>query len=92
MDYSTFLKQELFDTLEMHDTGHGDIDELATGYEPLDYEELRVTDYLDPELLKGSGSLYSTTSDLLKWIESIKSRSLLSKYSYGKFMKNYGNN
>ena len=92
MDYSTFLKQELFDTLEMHDTGHGDIDELATGYEPLDYEELRVTDYLDPELLKGSGSLYSTTSDLLKWIESIKSRSLLSKYSYGKFMKDYGNN
>ena len=92
MDYGAFLKQELFDTLEMQDTGHGDIDELATGYEPLDYEELRVTDYLDPELLKGSGSLYSTTSDLLKWIKSIKTRSLLSKYSYGKFMKDYGNN
>ncbi len=92
MDYGAFLKQELFDTLEMKDTGHGEANDLATGYEPLDYEDLKVTDFLDLELLKGSGSLYSTTSDLLKWIVSIKTRSLLSKYSYAKFMKDYGNN
>ena len=91
MEYGEFLKQELFDTLEMEQTGHGDVASLATGYEPLDYEDLKVTEYLDPELLKGSGSLYSTTEDLQKWIQSIKSRSLLSKYSYGKFMKDYGN-
>lgn len=90
MDYGAFLKQELFDSLEMSDSGHGDITGLAIGYEPLDYEDLKVTEYLDPELLKGSGSLYSTTADLQKWIESIKTRSLLSKYSYGKFMKDYG--
>lgn len=91
MDYSAFLKQELFETLEMKNTGHGETTDLATGYEPLDYEDLKVTEYLDPELLKGSGSLYSTPGDLQKWIESIKMRSLLSKYSYGKFMKDYGN-
>ena len=92
MEYGAFLTQEIFDTLEMQDTGHGDTAELATGYEPLDYEDLKITEFLDPELLKGSGSLYSTPGDLQKWIESIKNRSLLSKYSYGKFMKDYGNN
>ena len=90
MDYGAFLKQEIFDTLEMQDTGDGEVAGLATGYEPLDYVDLKVTEYLDPELLKGSGSLYSTAGDLQKWIESIKTRSLLSKYSYGKLMKDYG--
>ena len=92
MDYGAFLKQEIFETLDMADTGHGDVAGLATGYEPLGYEDLKVTEYLDPELLKGSGSIYSTAADLQKWIESIKTRSLLSKYSYAKFMKDYGNN
>ena len=91
MDYGAFLKQELFDTLDMQHTSHGEVADLATGYEPLGYEDLKVTEYLDPELLKGSGSLYSTPGDLQKWIESIKTRSLLSKYSYAKLMKDYGN-
>ena len=91
MEYGSFLQQQLFDTLEMENTGHGEVDGLATGYEPLNYEEFKVTEYLDPELLKGSGSLYSTAEDLQKWIVSIKTRSLLSKYSYGKLMKDYGN-
>ena len=92
MDYGAFLEQEIFDTLEMTNSGHGDVADLAVGYEPLDYADLKITEYLDPELLKGSGSLYSTTADLQKWIESIKTRSLLSKYSYGKLMKDYGHN
>lgn len=91
MDYGTFIRQEIFETLGMENSGHGHVDDLAIGYEPLDYKDLKVTEYLDPELLKGSGSLYSTIADLQKWIESIKTRSLLSKYSYGKFMKDYGN-
>ena len=49
-------------------------------------------DKLDPELLKGSGSLYSTVNDLHIWINSIKNKSLLSKESYDKFLNNYGNN
>lgn len=94
--YQDFLTENIFQPLKMTATGHHGIDEvvpdMAIGYEPTGYDEVKITDPLDPELFKGSGSLYSTVSDLNTWINSIKNRTLLTKASYDKFLKNYGNN
>ncbi|GAB5554455.1 MAG: hypothetical protein Sapg2KO_40460 [Saprospiraceae bacterium] len=94
--YQDFLAENIFQPLNMTATGHNKINEvvpkLAVGYDPLAYDKVKITDLLDPELLKGSGSLYSTIEDLNTWIKSIENRSLLTKKSYDKFLKNYGHN
>ena len=94
--YHDYMDEEVFQTLNMNSTGHhkGNIvvPNLAVGYDPLDYEDTKITDYLDPELLKGSGSLYSTINDMQIWINSINTKSLLTKDSYDKLLHNYGNN
>ncbi|GGD51542.1 serine hydrolase domain-containing protein [Muriicola marianensis] len=96
MSYSEYLKQFLFDPLEMTATAHAAGDEvvsgLATGYEPKGYDGLKITPYISPEVLKGSGSLHSTIGDLQRWVESIETRKLLRNDSYEKFLKNYGHN
>ena len=94
--YQDYLNENIFQPLNMNATGHNRyndvIPNLAIGYDPLDYDMVKITDFLDPELLKGSGSLYSTIQDLQIWIESIENKSLLENESYKKFLKNYGNN
>lgn len=94
--YGDYLSKVIFEPLKMTNTGHNlgteVIQNLAIGYDPLGYNDVKITDYLDPELLKGSGSLYSTNNDLLKWINSIKNKSLLTEASYEKLLKNYGHN
>ena len=63
--YLQFLKDNIFKPLSMKDTGHNKGNEvirnLSTGYDPSGYRDVKITDFLDSELLKGSGSLYSTT-------------------------------
>ena len=94
--YQDYLIEKLFQPLKMNSTGHHKgknvVPNLAVGYDPLDYEDVKITDYLDPELLKGSGSLYSTINDMQIWINSINNKSLLTKESYDKLLHNYGNN
>ena len=94
--YQEFLTMSIFEPLKMTATGHNRINEvvpnLAVGYDPLNYDKVKITDLLDPELLKGSGSLYSTVNDLSIWIRSIKNRSFLTKESYNKLLNDYGHN
>ncbi|MDM9631491.1 serine hydrolase domain-containing protein [Robiginitalea aurantiaca] len=94
--YQDYLKENIFQPLKMTATGHNRYNEvvpdLAVGYDPSGYSNVKITDFLDPELLKGSGSLYSTVQDLQLWIGSIKNRSLMSEESYEKFLENYGHN
>jgi CubicO group peptidase (beta-lactamase class C family) len=94
--YQEYLDEKIFKPLNMNSTGHHKgsdvVPNLAVGYDPLDYEIVKISEYLDPELLKGSGSLYSTVYDMQIWINSIKNKSLLTKESYDKFLYNYGNN
>ncbi len=93
--YQAFLDEKIFKSLKMNSTGHNKSNEvvvnLAVGYDPSGYSSVKITDFFDPELLKGSGSLYSTVYDLQIWINSLKNRSLLSDKSYDKLLKNYGN-
>ncbi|NER11762.1 CubicO group peptidase, beta-lactamase class C family [Muriicola jejuensis] len=94
--YQDYLNEHILQPLKMTATGHNRyndvIPNLAIGYDPSEYSNVKITDFLDPELLKGSGSLYSTVQDLQLWIESIKNRSLMNKESFEKLLKNYGNN
>ena len=94
--YQEYLAERIFKPLEMNSTGHHKgnavVTNLAVGYDPLGYDNVKITDFLDPELLKGSGSLYSTVHDMQIWINSIKDKSFLTKESYDKFLTNYGNN
>lgn len=94
--YQDYLNKKIFQPLNMKATGHNKsndvIPNLAVGYDPSGYNDVKITDFLDPELLKGSGSLYSTVQDLRVWINSIKNKSLLSKSSYEKLLTDYGHN
>ncbi|MEO0874056.1 MAG: serine hydrolase domain-containing protein, partial [Bacteroidota bacterium] len=94
--YQEYLHEKIFKPLNMTASGHNKGSEvvanLAVGYDPIDYNGVKFTDYLDPELLKGGGSLYSTVHDLLIWIQSLKDRSLLTAESYDKLLHNYGHN
>ncbi|MEM9548390.1 MAG: serine hydrolase [Bacteroidota bacterium] len=96
MTYQQFMKEYVFTPLKMYNSGHANmyevVENLSVGYDPLGYSGLKVAEHLDPELLKGSGSLYSTIHDLNLWINSIKERTFLSPKSYEKFLKDYGNN
>lgn len=96
VSYQEFLSTHIFKPLNMKATGHGIGNEviinLAIGYDPSGYSGLKITDYIDPELLKGSGSLFSTVSDMQIWINSLKNKTLLNKESYGKLLNNYGHN
>ena len=80
----------------MSNTGHPArnliIRNLSTGYDPLGYSDLKTAAFIDSELLKGSGSLYSTVEDILIWIKSINNSDLLSEQSTNKLLQDYGNN
>ncbi len=96
MDYGAFLKKYLFDPLGMNNSGHSnridEIQDLSVGYDPIDFDKRIKTKLMNIELLKGSGSLYSTVDDLNLWINSLRSRSFLNADSYKKLLKNHGAN
>ena len=96
IEFSDFLDQNIFQPLNMMASGCltkvGIVQNLATGYDPLGYNDLIISSYIDDELLKGSGSVYSTIDDLLLWIQSLRDQNLFSKDSYKKLFNNYGNN
>ena len=94
--FDSFMTENILEPLELYSTGHRGsseiIQSLAVGYDPLGYDKLVLTDYVDNELLKGSGSLYSNVYDIMKWIEMLKRKSFLDEESYQKLFDNYGNN
>ncbi|MBT8266648.1 MAG: beta-lactamase family protein [Bacteroidia bacterium] len=96
VSYQEFLNTHIFKPLNMTATGHGKGNEvifnLAIGYDPSGYKGLKITDYVDPELLKGSGSIFSTVGDMQIWINSLKNKTLLNIESYEKLLNNYGHN
>ena len=74
MNYGEFLKVNLLEPLEMPNTGHrASSKELVTasGYDPIDINDLENSRYFDYSIFVGAGSLYSTTRDLYKWMAGI---------------------
>ena len=81
MNYNQFLNKYIFEKLGMTNTGidyKGKIiANKATGYSiGTGANGIASASWYDINLETGSGSLYSTTNDLLKWLQAIKNKSL----------------
>lgn len=82
--YGAFLRQNIFEPLEMKDTGNEEylqvVRGLASGYEPgiSGIDKAPLDDYWNNV---GAGSLYSTVEDLYKWDRALYTGRLLTEES-----------
>jgi len=105
--YSQLMKEEIFDKLQMTHSGsyfHTQIiPKRATGYD-YTFGGFSSSDFRDQSNTMGTGDIYSTTSDLFKFHQSITNHTLLNKklidemlasgiepanYGYGWFNKKF---
>ena len=79
--YATFMKEAIFDPLEMHDTGYDNFATIlknrASGYSRLLGLTPANATYIDMSIPHAAGALYSTVLDLLKWDRALDSEKLL---------------
>jgi CubicO group peptidase (beta-lactamase class C family) len=84
-DYETFLREAVFQPLEMNDTGYDHnqtiLPQRAAGYmkSPKGYEN---APYIDMTWPYSAGALYSTTLDLARWNTALDEGKLLTAESY----------
>jgi CubicO group peptidase (beta-lactamase class C family) len=82
--YGEFLRENIFALLGLKDTGNDGnsadiIPNSASGYQPKGAVELENASYLDWSSKTGNGSLYSTTSDLFRFLRAYKAGKLIKK-------------
>ena len=86
MPYATFLKQAIFDPLQMRDTGYDNAIPIlmhrAAGYTRRLGLVLTNADYVDMSIPHAAGALYSTVEDLLKWDQALDAGKLISQKSF----------
>jgi D-alanyl-D-alanine carboxypeptidase len=79
--YSTFLKEKIFTSLHLKDTGYDEatavISERASGYQFKDGSIVNAK-YLDMTVPYSAGGLYSTVNDLFRWNEALAGSGFLS--------------
>lgn len=84
MDYGAFLKQRIFDPLDMKDTGVDDrklvLKNRARNYGMSNGRLINAL-YIDLSEVYSAGSLYSTVDDLLKWDNALYTEKLLPQKS-----------
>lgn len=85
LQYHQFLKNSIFDPLEMKSTG-GDrqdriIEDRASGYDVVDGAVINAAP-IHMQILTGGGDLYSTVEDLGRWHAALTSEKLLSEESF----------
>jgi len=90
--YDQFITEEFLRPIGMNDTGtlrdEVLIPNRADGYQPaLGTPGMRNAPFYDKTILTGSGSLYSTTSDLYAWCRAIESHRF---FDVGKLAYPYG--
>jgi len=88
--YGDYLAAHIFGPCGLRDTGHdGDaariIPSSASGYEPFELTGYRKAQYLDWSNKTGSGSLYSTVDDLLRFERAFNSGKVLSDAARKKY-------
>jgi D-alanyl-D-alanine carboxypeptidase len=86
-EYESFVKKNIFQPLEMNDTGYDHngaiLPRRAAGYvKTLVF--LANAPYIDMTWPHAAGSLYSTVDDLAKWDEGLRAGKLISADSYEK--------
>jgi CubicO group peptidase (beta-lactamase class C family) len=93
MPFGDFVEKNIFQPLDMGDTGHDThaaiLKHRATGY-TWGENGLEHAPYHDLELVIGSGSIYSTVDDLLKWDQALYTDRLLSSASREAMFTPYG--
>lgn len=96
MGYGEFLQWIIFDRILMKKTGvdiNGRIlENRAIGYIS-NNGIVEQAPYVNMQLLKGGGNMYSTVNDLLKWDQAIRNNTLINpetkKYMFKPFKNNY---
>lgn len=77
--YEMFLQQEIFEPLQMQDTGYDHNDgNLAMGYTGT-RSLWREADYIDMSIPYAAGALYSTVEDLYRWDQALYTEQLVSQ-------------
>ena len=97
MEYNEFLKTNIFDVLNLSNTGHSDganshIKNLAIGYVPIELKDLKKSDFYDYSIAIGAGSLCSTTEDLFHWYQALVNGRLLNEASLDLMMNQRDDN
>jgi CubicO group peptidase (beta-lactamase class C family) len=95
--YGDFLRENIFEPLGMHSTGHPEkaetlVPNRASGYAPTGEIDLKKAPYLDWTIKTGNGSLYSTSEDLYKWDRSLYTEQILKKDTLEKIFKKHVDN
>jgi CubicO group peptidase (beta-lactamase class C family) len=79
--YETFLRQDIFEPVQMENTGYDHEDgSLAVGYTGF-HGRWEKPDDLDMTLPFAAGGLYSTVEDLYRWDQAIYTEQLMSQES-----------
>ncbi len=93
--YEKFLKQSIFEPLDMKDTGYDRyatvLAKRASGYERRG-DALVNASYLDMNQPYAAGSLYSTVGDMFKWDQALKAGKPLSKEGMTAMFKPFKDN
>jgi len=83
--YADFLRDHVFEPLEMTDSGYDEHEPVlphrATGYQKLGAEWVHA-DYIDMGCPFAAGALYSTVEDLYRWDCALRARWLISPASH----------
>lgn len=95
--YEAYLKENIFDPLEMHNTGYDHhstiIKNRAAGY-AWGKDGLKNADYIDMSIPHAGGALFSTVKDLYTWDRALYTEKLVNKISlkqiFTPFKNNYG--
>ena len=94
VSYGTYLESRLFAPLGMTDTAHDRPGSASTnrvpGYDPWGAYGLTPTKPISEAYLIGSGSLWSSASDLLRWAEALHTGRILGDAAYDKLTHDYG--
>lgn len=94
--FGDFLRDEIFEPLDMHDTGHYRdkqelVENLSVGYTPKDLYDVEPVTPIDWSSKSGHASIYSTSADLRKFGNAILNNNLLNKESWDLIFNDYGN-
>ncbi len=93
--YGEYLNRRFFEPLAMGQTAHDGssaaVDGRVPGYDPWGSDGLSPAIPVSAAFTTGSGSLWSSAGDLLRWSAALHGGEVLSRASYAKLTRDYGN-
>lgn len=94
MGYGDFIERRLFGPLGMTASGHDAPGPVVAGrvpgYDPWGVDRLAPAVPVAPAYTIGSGSIWSSAEDLLRWSSALHGGQVLSTPSYARLIRDYG--